>query len=169
MSFGDHIEELRTRMIRAILGFLVALVVGLVVGQPVLDFIQAPVKCQLEKFYDARIATLQKQVDTDMASRPADQPLDPKTSKVWLVQIQETGVEGAQWKLVKLMIDPNQVAVSTDQAARQITRPSSLTTLTITEAFMTYFLVSIYCGIVLTSPWIFWQLWQFIAAGLYPA
>ena len=44
MSFGDHIEELRLRMIRAILGFLIAMVVGLFVGQPVMELIQAPVR-----------------------------------------------------------------------------------------------------------------------------
>ena len=28
--------------------------------------------------------------------------------------------------------------------------------------------VSVYCGIVLASPWIFYQMWMFVAAGLYP-
>ena len=60
MSFGDHIEELRTRMIRAIMGFLVALVVGLFIGKPVLDFIQAPVQAQLNEFYNARIASARR-------------------------------------------------------------------------------------------------------------
>ena len=50
MSFGDHIEELRMRMIRGILGFLVALVLGLVVGQPMVEFIEAPLKAQLVEF-----------------------------------------------------------------------------------------------------------------------
>ena len=169
MSFGDHIEELRLRMIRAILGFLVALVVGLFVGQPVMELIQAPVRAQLEKFYDARIARLQDQDNKERANRPSDQPLDPNTVKEWVVQIREEGVEGdGGWKTVRMRIDPKQVALSTSLASRQITRPASLTTLTITESFMTYLLVSIYCGIVLSSPWIFLQMWQFIGAGLYP-
>ena len=24
------------------------------------------------------------------------------------------------------------------------------------------------CGLIIASPWIFWQIWSFIAAGLYP-
>ncbi|MFN8855927.1 MAG: twin-arginine translocase subunit TatC, partial [Planctomycetaceae bacterium] len=36
------------------------------------------------------------------------------------------------------------------------------------EAFMIYLKVSLVVGFVLASPWIFWQLWQFVAAGLYP-
>jgi len=46
-------------------------------------------------------------------------------------------------------------------------RPPSLMSLTITEPFTVYFKVSAYCGIVLASPWIFYQLWLFVAAGLY--
>jgi sec-independent protein translocase protein TatC len=37
-----------------------------------------------------------------------------------------------------------------------------------TETFLVYFQVSLYCGAVLASPWIFYQLWAFVAAGLYP-
>lgn len=36
------------------------------------------------------------------------------------------------------------------------------------EAFMTYIKVSMVAGLVLTSPWVFYQIWQFVAAGLYP-
>ncbi|HVS35884.1 MAG TPA: twin-arginine translocase subunit TatC [Gemmataceae bacterium] len=168
MSFGDHIEELRTRMIRAIMGFLVAMVIGLFIGKPVLDFIQAPVQKQLENAYDARMARLQKQFDDEQKARPSDQPLDPNTTRQLLAQIQDAGVDGAPWRTVIIKIDANQVALTANSASRQIVRPASLTVLTITESFMTYLMVSIYCGIVLSSPWIFWQLWQFIAAGLYP-
>ena len=41
-------------------------------------------------------------------------------------------------------------------------------TLNVQEAFMTYLKVALIGGIVLTSPWIFYQIWQFVAAGLYP-
>ncbi len=168
MSFGDHIEELRRRMLLAIAGFFVAMIIGLVVGKPMLDFIQAPVQLQLNKFYDARIAALQKAYDDEQAKRAADDPLDPAAAKELIVQIQEPGAEGLSWKPARIRFDPRQLSLLTDPASRAITRPSSLTVLTITESFMTYLLVSIYCGIVLSSPWISWQIWQFIAAGLYP-
>lgn len=41
-------------------------------------------------------------------------------------------------------------------------------TLNVQEAFLTYLKVSIVSGLVLASPWIFYQLWLFVAAGLYP-
>jgi sec-independent protein translocase protein TatC len=40
-------------------------------------------------------------------------------------------------------------------------------TLKVEEAFMTYLKVSFVAGLVLASPWIFFQIWQFVAAGLY--
>lgn len=36
------------------------------------------------------------------------------------------------------------------------------------EAFMTYLKVSVVAGLVIASPWIFFQVWQFVAAGLFP-
>ncbi len=41
-------------------------------------------------------------------------------------------------------------------------------TLNVQEAFLTYIKVSLISGLVLSSPWIFFQMWQFVAAGLYP-
>jgi Tat protein translocase TatC len=43
-----------------------------------------------------------------------------------------------------------------------------ISTMSIMEAFMAYFKVALMCGFVLGSPWIFYQLWSFVAAGLYP-
>lgn len=36
------------------------------------------------------------------------------------------------------------------------------------EAFMIFLKVSLVTGLVISSPWVFYQLWLFVAAGLYP-
>ncbi len=68
MTFGEHLEELRHRMINAIKALLVCLVIGFVLdgigntmgwkwfglGKPVLDLIKAPVEEQMNRFYDER-------------------------------------------------------------------------------------------------------------------
>lgn len=41
-------------------------------------------------------------------------------------------------------------------------------TLNVEEAFMTYLKVSFVAGFVVASPWVFYQLWLFVASGLYP-
>jgi sec-independent protein translocase protein TatC len=43
-----------------------------------------------------------------------------------------------------------------------------LTALSAQEGMVVYFKVSLLCGVVLASPWLFYQIWSFIAAGLYP-
>jgi len=36
------------------------------------------------------------------------------------------------------------------------------------EAFMIWMKAGFITGVVVASPWIFWQIWTFVAAGLYP-
>ena len=65
MSFGDHLEELRTHLLRAIYGFIAASVLGFFVGKHVLVFIAAPVESQLMAFYEKRL----QQVEAEQQSR----------------------------------------------------------------------------------------------------
>jgi sec-independent protein translocase protein TatC len=44
----------------------------------------------------------------------------------------------------------------------------SLTALTAEEAFMVYLKIAMVAGLCLSSPWVFYQIWLFVAAGLYP-
>ena len=37
-----------------------------------------------------------------------------------------------------------------------------------TEGFTVYVKASLLVGVLLASPWIFYQIWNFVAAGLYP-
>ena len=45
---------------------------------------------------------------------------------------------------------------------------SSVQTLSVSEPFMIWFKAAIILGAIAASPWIFWQVWTFVAAGLYP-
>ncbi len=67
-----------------------------------------------------------------------------------------------------MRLNVDQLTILQQKYQRLFNSRTSLVTLTVMEAFMTYFLVSIYCGIVLSSPWLFYQFWMFISAGLYP-
>lgn len=51
------------------------------------------------------------------------------------------------------------------ETSEQIDKPI---TLNVQEAFLTYLKVAIVAGLVMGSPWIFYQIWLFVAAGLYP-
>src|SRR5436190_6364600 len=79
MSFGEHIEELRTHLIRAIKGLIFCLTIVFVadaigylldrpwgIGRPMFDIITEPVKKELLAFYQRRFdKLLQDATDND--------------------------------------------------------------------------------------------------------
>lgn len=54
MSFGDHLEELRGCIFRAIAGVFVCFLIGLFVGAPVMNIIQQPLNRSLGRFIEKR-------------------------------------------------------------------------------------------------------------------
>jgi len=95
MTLGEHIEELRARLILAVLGLGVAVVVCMFLGKFIITFVEIPYVKAMGK--DARL-----------------QCIDPA------------------------------------------------------EGFISYMEISLIAGVVVASPWIFYHLWRFVGAGLYP-
>jgi sec-independent protein translocase protein TatC len=98
MSLGDHLEELRIRVILAILGIAVGLTICMFFGDYFVGLLVRP-----------------------------------------FLQIQkEAGIS------------------------------VSLQAIILSEKFMVYMKTALIFSLVFTSPWVFYQLWKFISAGLYP-
>jgi len=95
MTLGEHLEELRLRLILSLIGLAVTVGVCLFFGTAVISFIERPYIEAMGK--QARLQSL----------APAD-------------------------------------------------------------GFTSYMEISVMTGVVLASPWIFYQLWMFISSGLYP-
>src|SRR5260221_4963767 len=75
MSFGDHLEDLRTHLWRAVKGFIIAMIFALCVGKYMVEFIAAPVQTQLEVFYE-RVARKQAmKLSSDMKNESFDAPV----------------------------------------------------------------------------------------------
>jgi sec-independent protein translocase protein TatC len=187
MSFGDHLEELRTYLWRAIIGLIFCMVIGFIldgigdligqpnfgIGRPLMAIIQAPVQRALEDFYDRQLdrmkADAQKK-DTASANANEPQPVSlvfsredvAKLRGVPVEQISET--DSIKTSPLVRSLELLDVTRRTDK----ILRPPSLTTLSLMESFNVYFKVSLIAGLVIASPWVFWQIWAFVAAGLYP-
>jgi len=98
MSFGDHLEELRKRIIYAIVGLVVATLVCLKFGDHIIAILTTP----------------------------------------YFVAMQDAG------------FDPRLVQLNP------------------TESFIEYFKICLQFGLVIAAPWGLYQIWQFIAVGLYP-
>jgi sec-independent protein translocase protein TatC len=95
MSLGDHLEELRGRLIKALLGLAVGVVIGLIFFPQIIAFVQKPY-----------------------------------------------------------------VTAMGPEAFLIVLGPA--------DGFISYIKISLLSGLILTCPWVFYQIWMFVAAGLYP-
>jgi sec-independent protein translocase protein TatC len=68
----------------------------------------------------------------------------------------------------KIQVYPGFVNYISKQGEPLLGSKKYLSTLSVQEGFVAYFKVSIICGIILASPFILYQMWAFIGAGLYP-
>ncbi|HND53785.1 MAG TPA: twin-arginine translocase subunit TatC, partial [Pirellulaceae bacterium] len=60
MSFGQHLEELRVSLFKAVLGLLIGFVIGLLISSNVMAWMQSPLTRALENYYiDKAIDDLQ--------------------------------------------------------------------------------------------------------------
>jgi sec-independent protein translocase protein TatC len=181
MSFGDHIEDLRTHLIRALLGFVVGMLVSFLFSGWVVEFINAPIQEQLMEFYNRRVERVKKKLeDGDPAVTRLNELKEmPAVMRLrdFRKLLEKMGVavprakEGAledELVPVPLLYPPLQVEINNQEAQRLVGRPPQLSTMNVMEGFMVYIKVSAITGLVISSPWVFWQIWSFIAAGLYP-
>lgn len=192
MSLGDHLEDLRLHLWRAVAGLGIAVVLSFVldfvgqatglpigVGKPVQDFITRPAKQQLEAFYERRAErVLQQLLDGDpavvAANAPRDVPLEVEiiglsrevAARLGLPSPEPSDVK--KYVLVEGRIPPILWVRVLREAQQLVIRRAYLTTLNASEGMMVYFKMTLVCGVILASPWIFWQLWSFVALGLYP-
>ena len=179
MSFGDHIEELRSHLLRAIYGFVVGMVVALIFAKWVFAIITGPVEAQLMEFYN------QPRGEGGEGSGGKEQrwrQLDVPTAVPIIMKLEDAercfpkvppgdvtvDSEGQKWVHVPFWVEPLRYEIAVSAAQRQVGRPPMLSTLNVMEAFMVYFKVVAVTGLVISSPWVFYQLWAFVAAGLYP-
>jgi sec-independent protein translocase protein TatC len=180
MSFGDHIEALRQHLFRAIIWFSIAMCLSIYpLSWYVLDFIAKPVEKELMWFYNERVKEAKRKLEAgdkvlNLANEPQDVIISVSPAQLremlGLPPVAEVPKEGEEqkWADLKVKIRPVEVSAALQGAERLVGRPPTLSALNIAESFLVYFKVAIYCGIVLGSPWIFWELWMFVAAGLYP-
>src|SRR5438270_13760131 len=79
VTFGEHIEALRTHLLRAIAGFGVGLLLSFLFGQYVLHIITAPVEHQLNAFYDRRVKKVRDELEAGtkkMGARNTPEPVN---------------------------------------------------------------------------------------------
>lgn len=210
MTFGEHLEELRIRLWRAIVGLVLVTSVTMYFGDEVMAIVRKPIEDALRSQQghlhkeDAQPFDASKTWNDfwdwfNGKSKPVE-----KIEKAPLTDPQSLTVQVAPTDLLAALhaAAPERFPAPALKAAAANSNdnPSSTTAdapketpveltirapeiaqwrhlheleqrpivLTVQEAFMTWLKVSFVAGLVLSSPWVFYQLWLFVAAGLYP-
>jgi sec-independent protein translocase protein TatC len=185
MTFGEHLEELRTCLIRASAGLAVAVIVGFFVAQPVVRLIEEPLRRALGNYYTERsIETFDAWQPRVAGGAPLpysrDEIVDAVERHALTFELREVhpdrlarvlgpaATPGKEADEPRRTFDPDAlVPLLLWQPLAKDARVS-ITTLSAQEAFGIYVKAALLVGVVLSSPWIIYQLWTFVAAGLYP-
>lgn len=192
MTFGEHLEALRFHLWRAIIGLVIGSVVAFYFSRDVIVAIQTPVDSAMHKVFLTPTGTIEKSqwdsfrdwttrifggsgsdatttvdapkpvdpaMEIDIDARrvaeklhelaPDEYPLPPENAKAAAIKVSLAGTE-----FEKLLTE-----MRTENMKARTDTPD--------EAFMIYLKVSLILGVIISSPWVIYQLWLFIGAGLY--
>jgi sec-independent protein translocase protein TatC len=193
MSFLEHLDELRTRLIRVIVFVFLAASLSWLVSDRIYNFLARPVQHALSEAQQQRQVTIDglngkvstvalnslKQNDKVRFVFPENTRLGPASipagsSVIARVDKDSAGNMGLFSdepltagneivpKDVKLPVDLN-------KGYEKFTDPNAkLIVTTALEPFAIYVKVSLYAAIAVSVPFILFQIWAFIAPGLYP-
>jgi sec-independent protein translocase protein TatC len=186
MTFGEHLEELRTCLIRASFGLAIGVLLGLFVARPVVHLIEQPLKRALGDYYTSQAIETFDAWKPRVSGGPAlpyarEEVVDAVERHGLSFELREIHADRLARVLGTASPGPNPAAeapaagrFATDDLVpvllwQPLTRDPrvSITTLSAQEAFGIYVKAALLVGVVLASPWIFYQLWTFVAAGLY--
>ncbi len=191
MTFGEHLEELRTCLYKSLVGLALGFLVGLFLGRPVVGLIKAPLENAMRNYYEAgsvdKVAEVVARIEAGGGAVPRDlQQLAEFIERENLLV--DEALVFPQYVLEQLKTAyPNEFSairisqadddknITTEKMIRLLLlRPAKedprtkVTSLNAQEPFAIYVKAALLVGAVLASPWVFYQIWSFVAAGLYP-
>jgi sec-independent protein translocase protein TatC len=176
MSFGEHIEELRVRLIMALLGLLVGVVVVFLppveIASRVMRKMEEPASAALKAFYDQEYARKASLAEAEQAKSPTLQARVPADAFVQELKSLAPGLslpepESLQGKTLNLPLQFLAAGLIKSVQSSVVQIDSSVISLGPLETVAIFFMVALVSGLVLASPWVFYQAWAFVAAGLY--
>jgi sec-independent protein translocase protein TatC len=201
MTFGQHLEELRVCLFRAVLGLFLGTLAGFAVGRYMVDFIKFPLEKALRQYHQNHAVEKVSQQLQQLREAGYVLPADESAIRDYLVN------EGLTCEEVYINVHELQhhldaarkgeialpgpaaasapAVASASAAAEAAPDPNAnfakiflwrkvaddprthVKSLQTQEPFMIYVKASLLVGAILSSPWVFYQLWTFVAAGLY--
>jgi sec-independent protein translocase protein TatC len=176
MSFGEHIEELRVRLILALIGLFVGVLIVFIppldVGWRVMKKMEEPAKVALDEFYRAEYQKKRDKAELEKAVSPHLQAVveaDAFVSELRRIAPRLELPKADSLKGQSFVMPVQFVSTGIIDVVRESTVQidQSLVSLAPLETLTIFFMVCLVAGLVLASPWVFYQIWAFVAAGLY--
>lgn len=189
MTFGEHLDELRATLIKSILALVIGFIVALFFARDVALYVQKPLTDALKDYYvklsrhefERKLTREHGDVGTEeldaAANRLQEQQFvaeDRYFSREELLEAQKAIESKADGKPAvdppasDKLLGPNDLVklriyhrIDDDPRVRVIA-------LDVGEAFVIYMKAAVVVGAIIASPFVFYFVWQFVAAGLYP-
>jgi sec-independent protein translocase protein TatC len=192
MSFLEHLDELRKRLIRSVLFVVIAAGVCWYFSAPIYNFLAKPVQTALSEAQSHAVnlegITGQEAILTNGSLKEGDvgQYVFRQTSRFGAstvpsgVSIMARVAKDAQGRIGLFteeplyagdVVIPKGVRLPFDFNARPNSLPDANGQLIVDTAggiFSLYVKVSLYAAIFLSIPFLLWQIWAFVSPGLYP-
>lgn len=176
MSFGDHLEELRARIILALAGLLFGMIITFIplpntsIGWWVMHTMEAPARETLIEFYKDHIARKAKESrEAGTVAQAVETIIEADLFFVELKKLapglQLPEPEAVKGKTLTLPIRQREADLITN--IQYLDPKSPFISLGPLETITIFLMVCMVSGLVLASPWVFYQAWAFVAAGLY--
>jgi len=180
MSFGEHLEELRGALWKSVVAIFLAFLLGLFVGEWIVKTIEGPLKAALVRYYESkaaedyeRIIERRKQQGAPLPEEFDEKQLAKSMKKSRLLPkefwVHPRDLEGGSGGESEIVIPGREElrriiiwqSVEEDPRIR-------VTALNPQEAFLIFIKAALLFGFMVASPAVFWFIWEFVAAGLYP-
>lgn len=192
MSFLEHLDELRRRLVNCAIIIVIAFLFCWFVSQPIYDFLSVPIRRAMSeqarrnlglvgingdeslkplsqisegdkgRYIFDRSANLGATVVSSGATVSAEVKRD-KDGKLGLFTTEPLITNNAIVPMgVRLPVEFEETAVSQPNPDERMTVTTAM------EPFTLYVTVALYAAIALSVPFLLWQIWGFISPALYP-
>jgi len=191
MTFGEHLDELRRSLFKAIIALVGGFLIGLLFGGQLVDYVQTPLKEALEDYYSNLDAEKFEDYLIEQGSKGIAVPKDLEAAKRLYAKqrlvTQERWIDPHEMARLLEQVSPGSVDKSLLSANPQdlVVRRDNLLKLRmyqdieddprvriiglrVEEPFIVYMKAALVLGVIVSSPFVFYFIWQFVAAGLYP-
>ena len=152
MSSGDHLDELRKRLIRAIIAIFVCVFAMLFMKEQVQRVIIEPYRILWTQGFERYLADFEAQDAQGLVDLPFEQEM-----LTFCRTYKESILDGT--------FPPERVNVLPVMTGFKL--PYELVSIGGVEDFWMFMMAALVFALVLASPIVIWQGWAFIAAGLY--